>query len=127
MSDTTEMRWFKIVMFIATGFFAGLFLANIIYFNRLRNGGTISNAEALSMLALNAILFTLALILFVWSLVRLLTTTEQRQVVQQQAASYLTTPGSGVRFSFTPASGQPAVAPPGTQTVQSTISSAQQQ
>jgi len=89
MSETTETRWFKIVAFVGTGFFAGLFLANIVYYNRIRNGGSVSKNEALSMLWLNAILFAIALALFIWCLVRLLTTQEVRSGVAEGAVNYL--------------------------------------
>jgi len=93
MTDTTETRWFKIIVFVASGFFAGLFLADIIYFNRLRNGGTITNGEAVAMLWLNAILFIIAIIIFIWALIRLLTTTETRAAVQEKVTTYLNQPG----------------------------------
>lgn len=71
MSDTTETRWFKIVTLVAAGFFSGLFIANVIYYNRLRNGGNVTKGEATAMLWINGILLVIAIILFVWALVRL--------------------------------------------------------
>ena len=89
MSDTNETRWFKIFAFIGTGFFAGLFLANIVYYNRVRTGGVITKNEALSMLILNGILFAIAFILFIWCLYRLLVTEDTRAVIKEAAVSYV--------------------------------------
>lgn len=96
MADTTETLWFKIIVTIASGFFAGLFLANIIYYNRLRTGGTLSSGEITSMLWLNAILFVVAIIIFIWALVRLVLSPASRDVVQTKAVTYLQSTDTGL-------------------------------
>ena len=95
MADTTETLWFKIIVTIASGFFAGLFLANIIYYNRLRTGGTLSSGEITSMLWLNAILFVVAIIIFIWALVRLVLSPASREVVQTKAVTVLQSTDTG--------------------------------
>lgn len=95
MADTTETLWFKIIVTIASGFFAGLFLANIIYYNRLRTGGTLSSGEITSMLWLNAILFVVAIIIFIWALVRLVLSPSSRDVVQTKAVTVLQSTDTG--------------------------------
>lgn len=108
MADTTETQWFKIIVFISAGFFAGLFLANIIYYNRLRSGQTLSHGEAVSMLWLNIILFILAIILFIWALIRLILRQDVRQTWSDQAyqygAKYMQSTNGGFTFSQVPPS-----------------------
>lgn len=66
-------RGFDIYIFIITGFFAGFTLANIIAFNRLRSGAnsSISSGEATVLMWLNILLFIAALIAFIWAIVQL--------------------------------------------------------
>lgn len=93
--ETTESRWFKIVVFVVSGFFVGFSLANIIYFNRIRRnggGGGVTQGEATSMLWINGILFAIALIIFLWSIYRLIAGQEYRQRVVQ----YFQEPGTGL-------------------------------
>ena len=102
--EISESRWFKIVVFVISGFFVGFSLANIIYFNRIRrNGGgdRVTRGEATSMLWVNAILFAIALIVFIWSIFRLVAGREYRQRVGQ----YFQEPGTG--FVEAPATGAP--------------------
>lgn len=76
MSDTSETRWFKVIVFISTGFIAGVSLANIIYYDRIRKSSrtcsAVTNTEATTMVALNVVIFILAVIVFLWSLWKLL-------------------------------------------------------
>jgi len=97
MADT-ESLWFKIVVFIVAGFAAGLFLADIIYFNRLRNGGTLTSTEATSMLWLNAILFVLALIVFIWALIRLVLGQSTREMITTRVGEQLKSTGTGYEY-----------------------------
>lgn len=99
MGDTTETRWFKIIAFIALGFFAGLFLANIIYYNRLRTGGVVTSGEATSMLVINAILFVIALLLFIWCLFRILATDDVQTVAKDKVVNYFTSTEPFIRSS----------------------------
>lgn len=92
--ETSEARWFKIVVFVVSGFFVGFSLANIVYFNRIRrNNGVpgITRGEATSMLWINAILFAISLIVFIWSIFRLVAGREYRQ----QLTTYFQEPGEG--------------------------------
>ena len=70
----SESRLFKIVIFIFSGFFAGLSLANIIYYARILRGDcrALSHGEAQSMLWVNVAVFILSIIIFLWSIWRLL-------------------------------------------------------
>ncbi len=84
--ETSEARWFKIVVFVVSGFFVGFSLANIIYFNRIRrNNGApgITRGEATAMLWINAILFGISLIIFIWSIYRLVAGEEYRRRVTE--------------------------------------------
>jgi len=84
--ETSETRWFKIVVFVVSGFFVGFSLANIIYFNRIRlNNGApgITRGEATSMLWINALLFAISMIIFIWSIYHLITTRQYRQRVTE--------------------------------------------
>ena len=95
-NDTTESRWFKILSFVAVAFFAILFLINIIYFEKSRRR-TLTIGEATSMLWLNVVLFIVAMILFFWTLYRLILSPEYREHIQTTAVtgvkSYVTAPG----------------------------------
>ncbi len=68
-----ESRWFKIVVLIATGFFAGFFIANAIYFNRIMNGScsAVTKTEATVLFWANIILAIIAGIIFIWVLFRI--------------------------------------------------------
>ena len=100
--ETSEARWFKIVVFVVSGFFVGFSLANIIYFNRIRrNNGApgITRGEATAMLWINAILFGIALIIFIWSIYRLVAGQEYRRRVteyfQESPEGVIEAPASG--------------------------------
>lgn len=74
MSSSTT---FTVFVFILSGFFAGFTLANVIYFNRLRtslstlSGVSVTAGEASALMWINIILLILSLIIFIWSIVRL--------------------------------------------------------
>lgn len=115
--ETSEARWFKIVVFVVSGFFVGFSLANIIYFNRIRrNNGVpgITRGEATSMLWINAILFAISLIVFIWSIFRLIAGREYRQRVVQ----YFQEPSEGF---IEPASQQGAPVPRIKRTTRTTV------
>ena len=102
--ETSEARWFKIVVFVISGFFVGFSIANIVYFNRIRrNNGApgITRGEATAMLWINAILFGVSLIIFIWSIYRLVAGVEYRRRVTQ----YLQEPNEG--FIEAPETGAP--------------------
>ena len=112
MSDTTESRWFKIVVFILSSVVVGVTIANVVYFNKIRNGScqAISHNTATTMVWVNAILLVIAIIIFLWSLWRLLFSGTARGQIRH----YMISPTSGVNMGFAPslASGvdQPYVA-----------------
>lgn len=92
--ETSESRWFKIVVFVVSGFFVGFSIANMIYFNRIRKaggGGGVTQGEATAMLWVNGILLAIAVIIFLWSIYRLIVGPPQRQ----QVVRYLQEPGTG--------------------------------
>jgi hypothetical protein len=115
--ETSEARWFKIVVFVVSGFFVGFSLANIIYFNRIRrNNGVpgITRGEATSMLWINAILFAISLIIFIWAIFRLVAGREYRQRIVQ----YFNEPGEGF---IEPASQQGVPVPRVRRTTRTTV------
>ena len=74
MADTTEQIWFRVLVAIISGFFAGVSIANVIYYQRIYNaggGGGISKGEAYSMMAISVLILVLALVIFIWALFRL--------------------------------------------------------
>lgn len=103
MAESTETQWFKIIVFISAGFFAGLFLADIIYFNRLRTGGTLTHGESTSMLWLSVILFVVAVIIFVWALIRLLVRQDVRDYASQKTTEYFSKTSGGYSLGSAPA------------------------
>lgn len=100
MADTTESRWFKIIVFILSAVVVGVTIANIVYFNRIRNGTcqAISHNTATTMVWVNAILLVIAIIIFLWSLWRLLFSGTTRSRVRH----YMISPSSGVNMGYTP-------------------------
>lgn len=67
----TEARLFKIAVFVITLVIAGVMLANIIYYNGMVNNNYPSKSEATAMLWISAIVFTIAAILWIWSIYRM--------------------------------------------------------
>ena len=100
MSDTTESRWFKIIVFILSAIVVGVTIANIAYFNQIRNGScqALSHNTATTMVWVNAILLVIAIIIFLWSLWRLLFSGAARAQVRH----YMISPTSGVNMGFAP-------------------------
>lgn len=102
MTETTESRLFKILVFIGSGFFTGFSLANIIYYNKARAFAArnptspLSHGEATSMLWVNVFLFIFSLILFIWSIWRLLFHREHRTQITQNIGTYLQSPATGI-------------------------------
>lgn len=94
-----ESRGFAIAVFIVTAVLVGLLLADIIYFNQIRNGKTVTKNEATSMLIFSGILFAVVLALWIWSLVAIFFSSSTRDrainTVTSSAVSYLTTTDYG--------------------------------
>lgn len=121
--ETSESRWFKIAVFIVSGFFVGISLANVIYFHRIRdatNTGTttgfisstgstftatptggcgITSGEALAMLWVNGIILVISLLIFIWSIYRLVAGREYRDRVRtyfrEEGPGFIEAPPSG--------------------------------
>jgi hypothetical protein len=60
--------WFSILILIVAAVIVGLTIANILYFNRIRQGGTVQPSEASSMVWLNVIVMIGAVIVFLIAL-----------------------------------------------------------
>ena len=105
MANTSDSRWFRILSFVITGIFSGVFLANIVYYARLTRCDTsgcnnaVSKGEARSMLYINIFFFIVAFILFIWSLVRLFVHPQHTQ----QLTAYFQQPAGIVRAPTPPA------------------------
>lgn len=91
MVDTSETRWFKILVFIFSAVVVGLFIANVVYYNRIRTGGTVTTGEATSMLWLSVIFLILGIIVFLWSIWSLIFSKETRESVKH----YMLQPNTG--------------------------------
>ena len=108
MSDSTESRWFKIIVFIVAAIVVGVTIANIVFFNRIRDGtcNAVTHGQATTMLWVNVILLVIAVIIFLWSLWRLLFTRETRQRVKH----YIVAPAAGAQmgYAYVPPGGPPA-------------------
>ena len=83
MADSS--RWFKIVTFIGSGFILGVSIVNCVYYSRLSRPpigsvacAGINSSQARTMFWINLIIAILAGIMFIWALVMLFTTSEQR-------------------------------------------------
>jgi len=98
MSDTTETRWFKIIVFIFSAIIVGLFIANVVYYNRIRTGGTVTTGEATSMLWLSVIFLIVGIIVFLWSIWSLVFSKTARESVKH----YMLSPTSGYDLPTSP-------------------------
>ena len=117
----TESLWFRIVTFIATLLFVFIFIVNAFYFYKARSGvcTNISSQEALTLLWINIFLAIVAIIVFVWSLIRLFfhPASRQRGVtavkrVLQSTDTYVVNPnkpGVVVKKTTTTTATRPAV------------------
>lgn len=98
-TESGSSRWFNILVFIVSGFVAGLSIANIIYYSRVKraNGScTVSSGEANAMIWVNVIVLVFALIIFLWSLWRLLFGHQYTKEVTQNLTNYLNAPPTGL-------------------------------
>jgi hypothetical protein len=70
---TTEDLWFRIIIIIALIAFLVLFIANAVYYNKLRNGNctAVTNSEANLMFWLNLIWCVVVGIMLIWAIVRI--------------------------------------------------------
>ena len=98
MTDTTESRWFKIVVFILAAIVVGVSIANIVYFNRIRDGTcqAVSRNSATTMLWVNVILLVIAILVLLWSLWRMIFTSETREKVKH----YMVAPAEGMNMGY---------------------------
>lgn len=71
-----EFTWYKAIVLIVSALAIGVGILNIVYFNRIRLNeekcSEISTSEATTALWLNVILIIFAILLFIWSLYRLI-------------------------------------------------------
>lgn len=98
MADTTESRWFKIVVFLLTSIVVGVCIANIVYFNRIRGGtcGAVTHGEATTMLWVNIILLIITAIIWLWSIWRLIFSHD----IRQKVTHYMVSPSSGSQMGY---------------------------
>ena len=102
MSDTTESRWFKIVVFLLTSIVVGVSIANIVYFNRIRTGNcqAISHGTAVTMIWVNVILLIIAAIIWLWSIWRLIFSRTTRETFKGKVKHYVVDPTSGAQMGY---------------------------
>jgi len=100
--DTTESRWFKIVVFLLTSIVVGVSIANIVYYNRIRSGtcGAVSNGEATTMLWISVIVLIIAALIWLWSIWRLFFSRETRERVKHVMLD--PSAGAGMGYTYAP-------------------------
>ncbi len=102
----TESVLYKIVVFLISAFVVGVMIANLVYYNRIREGKTVTTSEATTMLWVSVILLVIGVLVFLWSIWRLLFTSEAREKQMQ----YIVGPyGGQMGFSYAPGMGPTAV------------------
>ena len=87
MSHKVELNFYRGVVLVSSALAAGVGIANLYYFNKIRlNGacGPVSEGTATTMLWLNLALVVLAAVAFFWSLFRLIFSGHDSDVVNQQ-------------------------------------------
>ena len=97
--DTTEAVWYKVLVFIVSGIIVGVSIANIVYYNRLRDGSSasVSDGEATAMMWVNIVVLVIAALIFLWSLWRLIFSRESRKKVKM----YVSDPRVGATRGYT--------------------------
>jgi uncharacterized BrkB/YihY/UPF0761 family membrane protein len=105
----TETRIFRIFAVIVAIIFVGFSIANVAYFNQIKNGEctTISQGAATSMYIVNIILLIVAIFLFIWALYRLIF----GKVTRNKANQYVIGDGGLISTTYTvaPVSTKPLV------------------
>ncbi len=114
--DTTESRWFKIVVLIIVLIILILTVINIIYFNKARQGQTISSSEGSTLLWMNVVIVVIAAIILIWALWRILFSREYRNQIGANTRRYFQGQTTGIipAPSATPVVAPAPVVAPGT-------------
>jgi len=73
MTTCEDLLWFNISMLIVSIIFIGGSIANIVYYNRIREGtcGAVNDNEATAMIWINVILLVVGVLILLWSIWRL--------------------------------------------------------
>ena len=108
--DTTESRWFKIIVLIVAVIILIFAVINIIYYNRIRDGQTVSSSEASVLLWLNVAVLIVTVFIVCWALWRIIFSREYRRQLGTNTQQYLRGYGTGLVQPTV----QPTVVAPGT-------------
>ena len=94
-AETTESRWFKFVVVLASGLATAFFIANAVYYDKIRKGScsAVTTKEADTMYYINVILAIISVFVFIWGIYRLVASKDYRVYLQDQAAGYVTNSG----------------------------------
>lgn len=94
-TETTESRWFKLVVVLASGLATAFFITNAVYYDRIRKGScsALTTREADTMYWLNVILAIISVFVFLWGIYRLIASKDYRVYLQEQTLGYATTSG----------------------------------
>lgn len=98
MSTVTQSRWFVISVFLVSGFGTGFSIANSVYYWRIRSAGgcgDVSRGEANAMFWISIILSIVFLLMFIWSIWRLIFSERARKQISQAVTQTLQAPVSG--------------------------------
>jgi lysylphosphatidylglycerol synthetase-like protein (DUF2156 family) len=107
-SSVSGGMWFKVFVIIVAILVIAFTIVNLVYFNRLWNGGTLSTSEASAALWLNAILLFLGIVILIWAIVSFL----WNRSVSVEVVTYQPQPAA-VGYQVVPQQmGQPIVYPP---------------
>jgi uncharacterized BrkB/YihY/UPF0761 family membrane protein len=83
MADGND-NWFQIFVFIVALLAIGLLIADIVYFQKLREGQSISKNTATTLIILNVILLVHFIIMVFWAAYRFLYSSEPSVMVANQ-------------------------------------------
>lgn len=98
MSTVTQSRWFVITVFVISGFATGFSIANTVYYWRIRSAGgcgDVSRGEANAMFWISLVLSIVFILLFLWSIWRLIFSEKARKQISQSVTQTLQAPVSG--------------------------------
>lgn len=94
--DTTESRWFKIIVLLIALVILILAVINIVYFNKIRQGETLSSSEGSTLLWVNVVIAVVAAIILLWALWRMLFSREYRSQLGSSTRQYFQGYGTGM-------------------------------
>lgn len=105
--------WAKLVILGMSAVGIGIAIAGGIYYNRLRQGGSLKQGESNTMFYISIGFAVLAIVVFLYTLYTLLFAKDVRTSIETKVTGYLNSPSTGAFGGKTPIIQQAGNIPPG--------------